>query len=339
MLDKLKNILDNSTKAIKSKLDIAMNYGYDNLICDSRRMIQITESVTKLAPTDINIVLQGELGTGKEHISKIIHYHSRRYKKDLVIFDCSVLPEELVNNEFFDFDNFENALLKANGGTLLIKNVDKMSLSTQNKFESLLTGKLSSECINNCNNRIDIRILSTSESDLDKLSGEGMFSPLLLQLLGEIKINIPPLRKRKNDIELLLEYFIVRECVSSGKPIMHFTADVLDILLNHDWKENIHELKNTVRRAVKLSNDNLIDKNSIILIKNEVEHDVANPNEDSSDNDQSRMLLDEGQKKLIIKTLNKNNWNFTQTARELGIGRTTLWRKVKKYELKDEVPI
>ena len=339
MIDNEKNILDNKSEEIESKLEIAMNFGYDNLIGDSRQMIQIKDSVSKLAPTDINILLQGEYGTGKELIAKIIHYHSRRYKKQLVTFDCAVLPDELVNQEFFNFENPDNALLKANGGTLLIKNVDKMSLPIQSKFEKLLTGKLSSEFINLFNDRLDIRILATSESNLDKSSNEGKFSPLLLQLIGEISINIPTLIKRKNDIELLLEYFIVRECVKSGKHIMNFTADVLDILINHNWQENIHELKNTVRRAVTLSKENLIDKNSIILIKDEIEHNIAKSVEKISDKKQNNMLMDEGQKKLIIKTLNENNWNFTQTARDLGIGRTTLWRKVKKYELKDEVSV
>jgi len=339
MTDYTENKTVQSSVSFDSRMETAMNFGYDNLIGESRQMVQIVESIKKLAPTDINLFIQGEYGVGKEHIAKIIHYHSRRYKNRLAILDCSIWPDGLLNQEFFDFNNPDNILLQTNGGTILIKNIDKMSLPIQKKFENLLTGKLQLDSKNGLDKRIDLRFLATSETELEKLSTDGNFSSLLSQLIGEMKIHIPSLKYRKNDIELLLEYFIVRECITSGKPIMHFTADALDILIQHEWRENVEELKNTIRRAVKISKNNLIDKNSIIIINDKTQEQKNNHEAEIDDIKQSGMLLDEGQRKLIIKTLNKNNWNFTQTARELGIGRTTLWRKVKKYELKEEVCI
>lgn len=336
MINNEKDIIDNSDKSIDSKWGIAMDFGYDNLIGDSTQMKQIIESVKKLAPTDINLLLQGEYGVGKEHIAKIIHYHSRRYKNRLVVLDCGILPDDLVIQEYFEFNNSNNTFVQANGGTVLIKNIEKMSLPIQNRFEDLLTGKLQFDNHGNHNKRIDLRFLTTSEVDLEKLSIKGEFSPLLLRLIGEMKINIPSLRQRKNDIELLFEYFIVRECIYSGRPIMHFSAEALDILIHHDWLENVQELKTTIRRAIKISKDDLIDKSSIIIIKDKTQDQLIKPEAELSDVKESGTLLDEGQRKLIIKTLDKNNWNFTQTARELDIGRTTLWRKVKKYDLKEE---
>jgi transcriptional regulator with PAS, ATPase and Fis domain len=186
--------------------------------------------------------------------------------------------------------------------------------------------------------RVDVRILAATNRDLAGMVSQGEFREDLYYRLNVIPLNLPTLRERVEDIEILTEYFLRKLAVEVNKPSLSISRAAVDLLLSHHWPGNVRELENTLKRGAALCGENRLDVGDIIF--------VAAENGDTATNSSGPTrtslhlkgnLLDTSQKSLIISALNENDWNYTRTASELGIGRTTLWRKIKKYDLKREL--
>ncbi len=326
----------NKVELSRLKQYVAMNFGFDNLIGDSKQMTRLKDKIKKVSPTDISVLLSGPSGSGKSLTAKIMHHHSERRKQPFVILDSISTPTAIFDDLLFGNKNSQSISLleKADKGTLFIKDVHLLPISIQQKLIQFIH---SNRLDNSEDSRqLSIRFLSSTNHNLHSLVSSGAFEKELYHLLSEVSISIPHIKERLDDIESLADYFARKISNETGRPMYTFSRSALELLYNHHWSENIRELENIIKRAVALCKTSQIEENDIRFIESTNAYSSANRFTVDMTADQGKGILDEGQRSLIVKTLNDNNWNYTQTAQELGIGRTTLWRKVKKYNLKKD---
>lgn len=313
------------------KENIAMAYSFDNFIGASKPIQKIKETIQKISATEIPVHIFGARGTGKDLVARIIHYHSENRKNRFVELDCNQISEPLLELELFGHNNQQGKIQEANGGTLYLKNIDKMPLETQKKFyEFCQTSKLESS-----NDKLHLRLISSTTSDLNSAIKKNQFLEELFYQLAVIPIQLPNLSKRNEDIPELVEYLLRKINYDHPTGATSISRDALELILNHNWPGNIAELKSTLNRAAQIAGGSEITGDDIIITGQKSKPTLVEPSTEIIIKGKTG-LMDEGQKTLIIKTLKNNNWNYSQTAQELGIGRTTLWRKVKKYNLKQE---
>lgn len=328
----------NRSELIILKQQVAMNYGFDNLIGNSKQTDKLKESIRNIAPTDINVLISGPTGCGKTLVANIIHHHSDRRKKSFITVDCSTIPDTLLEETIFGANNSPTdfgLIDTSNGGTLFIKDVDKMSYRVQQRFfQFLQTGSIT-KSVTDETRKFNVRVVSSTEAKMSHKIKNDTFMEELAYRLGEINLVIPSLSERIEDIEQIAEYFTRRISSETGRPMYTISRGALELLFKHPWPGNVRELENTMKRATALSKNSTIEESDILFIESGQVTPVSVPFE-NDDVSNGKGLLDEGQRKLIIKTLKSNRWNYSQTAQDLGIGRTTLWRKVKKYNLKKE---
>jgi len=324
---------------------VAMSYGFDNIVGISKPMVKLRETIRRIAPTDITILVTGPVGTGKELVAKVIHHHSLRRKGNFVTVDCSSIPEPLFEAELFGSgtapagteSHAETGLLaEADGGTIFFDDVDRLPPSLQPKLMNFLKNYTLTANGRPGATKVDVRVMSATSANLEALVNEGCFSKELYYQLAVVPLTLPGLAKRAEDIEVLTEYFLRRLAFEMDRPQFEITRAALDMLVGHTWPGNVRELENTLKRATALCRNNCVDADDILFIRSSADRETDDEAAESPTLERKTGLLDEGQRSIIIKALSENNWNFTQTAQELGIGRTTLWRKVKKYNLKRE---
>lgn len=307
----------------------AMNYGLDNLVGDSSSNRKVKKIIEQIARTDINLIISGEVGTGRSHTAHVIHHHSSRRNNQPIIIDCSkVMGNGITNNIDGINDSFEQIITSGLGSTIILQNLESMSIPTQEILEHTL--------VNLNRQGQTTRILSTASSDINELVDNSRFSRYLYSLLSELTIELLPLRNRLEDIENIFEHLIVKFTRETDQPLMQFTPGALNKLLKYNWPGNIPELIQTIKEAMKLNRDGLINRQAIVIDGLHETFDTSAKKSGKEESKSNGRLMDEGQRTLILKTLDSNDWNFTHTARKLGIGRTTLWRKVKKYDLNKE---
>ncbi len=320
---------------------VAMNYGFDNIVGISKVMTQLKETAQRVAPTDITILITGPSGTGKELFARAIHHHSNRRTGSFVAVDCSAIPETLLESELFghlkgSFTNAYNAkkglFEEAHEGTLFLDEVSNIPMATQAKLLRFLQESEIRPVGATESKKVNVRIVAATNRDLKTMVQEGIFREDLYFRLSVIPLNLPPLIERPEDIEMLIDYFLRKISHDMKGHTVTITRRAVDKMLGHKWPGNVRELENALKRGAALCQDNQIDINDVIFIAGErpaVESEA--PTRMSITFRGGR--LDAEQRSLIVKSLAENDWNFTRTAQELGIGRTTLWRKIKKYNL------
>ncbi len=333
---------------IALRQEAAMSCSFDNLVGISETMTQLKETIRRIAPTDIPVLITGHPGTGKGLLACIIHHHSNRRRGPFVRVDCSEVDGTRLETTLFgptestphlQRAGLPAALEKADGGTLFLDAVDRMPLSVQSRLLRFLQDFKVKPAGAEAEKKIDLRPIAASEKDQSTLAAEGRIREDLLYRLSVISVKIPALVERIEDIELLADYLLRRIAADSGKKQPTISRQALDKLSRHTWPGNVRELENTLRRAIVLCEGDHLDAGDFSFV---VSGHLENANSrtlPSSVLTAADSLLEDNQRAVIKKALADNNWNFTQTAQSLGIGRTTLWRKVKKYDLKrDAVP-
>lgn len=323
---------------------LAMNFGFDNIVGRSQAIAQLKETAARVAPTDIALVITGSHGTGKELLARTIHHHSLRRGGRFVSVDCRAVPQQLMETELFgplphSPDRQEGSasgrLEQAEGGTLFLAEVEFIPPDLQKRLSEFLQDGWFQSTDTDPPRKLDIRTMATSRSDLAELVAQGLFLEDLYYRLSVLSFKLPLLVERIEDIEPLVEYFLRRIADEQGRPTPELSGEALNKLLRHGWPGNVRELENTLRRAAALCSQGRIAAEDVLFVSQGAGQSVS---DDSTQTDPEKKdgLLADNQRATIVKALSQNNWNFTQTAQELGIGRTTLWRKVKKYNLKKE---
>jgi two-component system nitrogen regulation response regulator NtrX len=308
----------------------------DRFIGNDPSIKKIKELINVISKTDSKVIIYGENGTGKELVARLIHLNSDRYHYNFVELNCAAIPNNLIEAELFGYEkgSFTNAYEKklgkfevANKGTLFLDEIGDMSLETQVKLLRVIQDGRFTRIGGLENIEVDVRIISATNKDLEKEIKDGNFREDLYYRLNVIPIYLPPLRERKGDIRLLIDYFIQKYKDKNELRFDYFTKDAIEYLENYKWPGNVRELKNFIERANIFANSKLLDFN---FVKNILGSDKAYDLNDLIDSENDlEYIKKEVEKKVIISRLKRYNGNVSQTARSLGIDRTSLYKKAK----------
>ncbi|MBS1620932.1 MAG: sigma-54-dependent Fis family transcriptional regulator [Bacteroidetes bacterium] len=304
------------------------------LIGESEVMQDIFLKIEKIAPTDANILILGENGTGKDLIAKAIHQQSLRANKPFIKVDVGALTETLFESELFGHkkgaftDAREDRIGRfeaANGGTLFLDEIGNIPLHLQAKLLSVLQNRQVSKLGSNEATPIDIRLICATNLPLNELANENRFRKDLIYRINTVEIMVPPLRKRGNDIILLAKHFSRIYGNKYMKRMMDFDSKALDKLLSYHYPGNVRELQYTVERAVIMSDNDILKDSDLIF--SPIESPAASASEPTE------FKLSAIEKNTILKVIEKHNGNITKAAKELGLTRTALYRRLSKYDI------
>lgn len=313
-------------------------YNFANIVGQSGKMQEVFRSIEKIIDSNVTVLIQGESGTGKELIARAIHYHSKtRSNKPFVAVNCSALPESLLESELFGHEKgaFTGASGRrigkfevANGGTIFLDEIGLMSQITQAKLLRVLQEREFERVGGNELVKVDVRVISATNVDLEEAVKNGTFREDLYYRISVFPIRLPPLRERKEDIPLLAAHFLEKYSKQEGKGIEGIAPDALELLMAYNWPGNVRELENAIERATLLATTSEI-----------------------SPKDLPNSVRSIGEKKIYEKDATLSSWiekleedalrqallecegNISKTAKKLGIGRATIYRKAKKYGL------
>jgi two-component system response regulator HydG len=315
---------------------LKLRFDFSKIIGQSDAMRALFETVSLVAPTDATVLISGESGTGKELIANAIHQNSSRKSQPFIKINCAALPETLLESELFGHKKgaFTGAttprkgrFFAANKGSILLDEIAEMTPTTQAKILRVLQEQEFEPVGSTKSVRIDTRIMAATNKDLEQKIEAGQFRKDLFYRLNVVQLEVPPLRKRRDDIPLLADFFTKRYAEKNHKLIKRINPVALDFLMRYAWPGNVRELENIIERAVILSRDNVIspeDLPSTINLKEE-NKTALNISLDTG------KTLKDIEKSMIIKTLEENNGNRTRTAQILDISRRTLQIKLKQY--------
>ena len=308
---------------------------YPDLLGNSNAMLDIFAKMDKIAPTDANILILGENGTGKDLIAKAIHEKSLRQKQAFVKVDIGALTETLFESELFGHKKgaFTDAKEErsgrfeaASGGTLFLDEIGNISLQQQAKLLSALQNRQITRLGSNQAIPVDIRLICATNLPMSELANETRFRKDLIYRINTVEIIVPPLRKRREDIRLLVDHFVRIYSVKYFKTNIQFSEAALQKLENYRFPGNVRELQYIIERIIIMSDGNELKPEDIIFSPIESIHQ-----ESATENDETR--LSNIEKNTILRVIEKNNGNISKAARELGITRTALYRRLSKYEI------
>lgn len=319
--------LENEKEALKQN-----SIKFTNLIYQSKRMDDIMRTVAKVAKTDANVLILGENGTGKELIAQRIHELSDRKNEIFLSVDMASLNENLFESELFGHkkgaftDAKEDRIGKfeaAHRGTLFLDEIGNLSYLMQAKLLTALQNKQITRMGTNEPISTDIRVISATNKDLNKLITEDLFREDLLYRINTVQVKLPALRERTDDIIPLTNYYLELFSNKYDKPGLKINNQAIERILSYKWPGNIRELKHSIEKAVILSESNTLSENDFFFEKSQHK-------ESSFD---QPITLEDGEKIIIKSALERNNWNISDTAKELKVGRQTLYRKIEKYDI------
>ncbi|HTQ38721.1 MAG TPA: sigma 54-interacting transcriptional regulator [Pirellulales bacterium] len=316
------------------------------IIGSSLVMNKVQRDISRAAPNRATVLIRGESGVGKELVARAIHFSSPRKKGPFCVLNCAALSESLLESELFGHERgaFTGATERkigkfeaADGGTLMLDEIGEMTPTIQAKFLRVLEGHAFERVGGSDPIQCDVRVIAATNRDLERAVAEGLFRRDLFFRLHVLEIFVPALRKRPEDIAELGLHFLAKFNAETGRKIRGFSPEAMDQLLRYRWPGNVRELKNVVERAVVLTRGEFIEVEDLTLSKLSTAGDTAEVVPNPADMFEP-MSLEELERRHIHATLNATNWNKSQTARILGIERSTLDRKIDRYELDANLP-
>lgn len=332
-ISKLNNEIEYLREQSLSKFD-------NKIVGQSSKLLEIFDVIEKIADTNATVLVTGESGTGKEGIVSSIHNKSSRRDKPYIKVNCGAIPENLIESELFGYEKgaFTGANTRklgrfdrAEGGTLFLDEIGELSLSLQVKILRVLQEKEFERVGGTEVIKSDVRIIAATNRDLDEMVEKGEFREDLLYRLKVIPISLPPLRERKNDIELLVHHFIKKFCKETHRELLKIEKDAIDLLKAYEYPGNIRELENLIERMVILNNEGII--RASMLPKEVVKGAFFNS--------KNRFILpDEGinfeevERSFVRQALEKSEGNQTHAAKLLGMSRHALIYRMEKFNLK-----
>jgi DNA-binding NtrC family response regulator len=300
------------------------------LIGKSAAMKKVTELIEMVAPTEATVLITGESGTGKEVVARAIHASGPRRFMPLVTIHCGALTETLLESELFGHEKgaFTGAQCRkkgkfevADGGTVFLDEISDISLKTQTDLLRVLQEHEIVRVGGNQPIKVDFRCIAATNKNLDLLVKAGSFRPDLYYRLHVFSINLPPLRERREDIPLLVTYFLNKFCMATSRPVPQLSPEAMDLLVRHEWPGNVRELENAVERALVVGRGNEIKAS-----------DFSFPFQ--AEEPSTGRTLDDIERAHIERILRETQHNMSRAARVLDIDRTTLYNKLKRYGMR-----
>ena len=306
-----------------------------NMIGTSKQMKEVFNTISKVAPLDSTVLITGESGTGKELVARAIHYNSKRTDKPFICVNCTTLPEALIESELFGHEKgaFTGAHATkpgqfelCNGGTIFLDEIAEMPIASQSKLLRVLEENKIRRVGGTKDIPVDIRVIAASNRNIDDALKERHLREDLFYRLKVINIHMSPLRERKGDIPLIIQYYLEKFKGKATHPIKGFSTEAVKLMESFSWPGNVRELKNCIERAIVLSKREILGPKDLDLI----------PQDAVFDKNKVIPPLDEIEKKHIHKVLETCKGNKTKAAELLGIRRSTLYEKLKLYKINEE---
>ncbi len=328
--------------------ELQEKYGFQNIIGKSKKMQEIYRIIVKVAPTDSTVLIHGQSGTGKELIARAIHFNSPRRDKQFVTVDCAVLAENLLESELFGHirGSFTGAVTTkpglfevADGGTVFLDEIGNISLTIQAKLLRVLQEREFTPVGGTKSKKVDIRLIAATNKDLEKMIQEGTFREDLYYRLNIVPIYLPPLKERQEDIPALAVHFLKKYSEEMGKSIKGFTPEAMEKLMRYPWPGNVRELENVIERTVVMMEDEMVRVEHLILPSQrrseEIERIPTTSEELKEIKKQLReKAVEEIERAFVLKALERNQWNVTRAAEEVGMLRPNFQALMRKYGLR-----
>ena len=333
-VDKAVELVRMSNQIRNLQSQVEETYSFSNIVGHSKKMHAVFELIQKIAKANVSVLIEGPSGTGKELVSRAIHFNSDRKNQSFVAINCSAIPENLLESELFGhtkgaftgaIETQKGVFEQANNGTLLLDEIAEMPYNLQSKLlrviENLEVKPLGSDKIK----KVDVRLIAATNQNLKELVKQKKFREDLYYRIATVYVNLPSLNERREDIPLLVNYFLESMSAQYQRKFS-ITPEAMGILMKYDWKGNVRELENVLGRAAITSSEETLGAESFKFLK-------------SADEPENLVSSIEGmdlrsiEKLYIKKMLEDNKWNKLQVAKLLGIDRKTLYKKIKEYEL------
>jgi DNA-binding NtrC family response regulator len=325
---------------IQLKRALKQRYNFEHIVGKSEPMLKIFDVVAQVAPSRSTVLLQGESGTGKELIAKALHLNSPRKDRSFVPVNTGSMPADLLESTLFGHVKgaFTSAIASKKGlfeiadrGTLFLDEIATMGLETQAKILRVLQDRKFMHLGGVHEIQVDVRIIAATNVDLRQLVREGKFREDLFYRLNVITIDLPPLRQRKEDIPLLVEFFLRKYSEENQHPLRRMTPEALRPLMNYSWPGNVRELENVVERAVVLSSNS--DIGPELIPDHIVGRGAAIPMIETRADASLFEVIEECERQIIVDMLEKCGWNQTETAERFRIPLSTLNQKIKRLNI------
>ena len=307
---------------------------FSGIIGKDPQMQNIYRLIEDIAPTDATVLIQGESGTGKELVARAIHQRSPRKNKPFIVINCSAYPATLLESELFGHEKgaFTGAIRQklgrfeqANGGTVFLDEIGEIAPSAQIKLLRVLQSQKFERIGGEETLNVDARILAATNKNLLEEVTKGSFREDLFYRLNVIPILLPPLKKRRNDIPLLARYFLSRFSAEQNKEIQDFSSEAMRLLLDYSWPGNVRELENSIEHTAVLAKQSKVEISDLPSSIRDVAPTLIS---------KAPGTIVENEKKLLQEVLQECDWNKKKAALQLGISRSTLYEKIKKYQIR-----
>lgn len=314
------------------------NVGFDNIIGQSSNMREIFDLISKVAPADVSVLVTGESGTGKELVASAVHYHSPRKDKMFVALNCSAFNENLLESELFGHAkgaftgavrDKEGLFEVADGGTLFLDELGEMPPSLQVKLLRVLQEGTFMPVGGTKQKKVDVRVVAATNRNVRQMVEDGTFREDLFYRLNVVNIHIPPLRERREDIPLLVDFFFKQLAKKKGTVPKSLLPESLSIFASYLWPGNIRELQNEIERLVIMSGD--IQSIGLDLLSNHIKKSASDGVLSEKIVGTLKNATDALEKEMILNTLERLEWNKSEAAKQLGISRSNLIAKVQSY--------
>src|SRR5213596_3054996 len=336
--------LEQENRALREQVD--ERYGLEKIWGDSRALHEVLETIKQVAPSSANVLIEGESGTGKELAAHAIHNLSRRNKTKFVVVHCAALSPQLLESELFGHEKgaftgaYERRIGRfeqANGGTIFLDEIAEIDPSTQVKLLRVMSeGRAFERVGGNQTLHADVRIIAATNKNLEQMVREGKFRDDLYFRLNVVRITMPPLRERKEDIPILVRGFLRHFCKANDKPLVDLAPDAMDALLTYNWPGNVRELRTAIEHGVVMATGQKITLRDLPMAVRQAASAKlpggVSPTE-AFGAKTSPLDLHETERRLIAQALAATNGNITAAAKKLGISRRTLHRKINEMNL------
>jgi PAS domain S-box-containing protein len=316
------------------KKELRQQYTFQDIVSKNHTIQEIFQILPDIAESDSTVLIQGPSGSGKELFAKAIHNLSHRTEKPFVTVNCGALPDNLLESELFGYVKgaFTDAkkdkpgrFSLANGGTIFLDEIGDMSPALQVKLLRVLQDREYEPLGGTSTMRVDVRVVAATNKDLSTLVRSRQFRDDLYYRLNVVKVDLPPLSRRREDIPLVVEHFIAKFNLKTGKNVSGVSHEVMSFLMRYDFPGNVRELENIIEHAFVMCKGEMIELRHLPQVL------IDSARETVIEGEEVNKPLQTAEAEVIRKALERNKGNRLRTARSLGIDRSTLWRKIKRY--------